>query len=59
MRLMSRYVEMTGFTDRVDLACKRHVRIEDETQVLSRRGDWNSGIAERNRSDIGKLFPLL
>ena len=23
------YVEMTGFTDQVDLTCKRHVRIED------------------------------
>ena len=36
-----------------------NVGIEDETQVPSRCADWNSGIAERNRSDIGKLLPLL
>ena len=53
------YVEMTGFTDQVDLTCKRHFGIEDETQVPSQCADWNHGIAERNRSDIGKLFPLL
>ena len=56
---MSRNVEMTGFTDQVDLTCKRHVGIEDETQVPSRCAEWNNGIAENNRSDIGKLLPLL
>ena len=44
------YVEMTGFTDQVDLTCKRHVGIKDETQVPGRCADWNSGIAERNQS---------
>ena len=52
------HLEMTRFTDQVDLTCKRHVRIEDETQVPSRCADWNCGIADRDRGDIGKLFPL-
>ena len=34
------YVEMTGFTDQVDLTCKRHVGIEDETQVNSEPMCW-------------------
>ena len=53
------YVEMTGFSDQVDVTCKRHIGIEDGTQVPSRCADWNSGMVERNRSDIRKLFPLL
>ena len=41
-------MEMTGFTDQVDLTCKRQVVIEDETQIPSQCVDWNHGIAERN-----------
>ena len=41
---------MTGFTEQVDLTCKRHVGIDDETQVPSRCADWNSGIYCREKS---------
>ena len=38
-------MKMTRFRQGVDLICERHVRIEDEAKITSRRADWDDIIA--------------
>ena len=40
-------VEMTKYGQKVDVIRERHVRVKDETKIVSRENDWDDIVAER------------
>lgn len=52
-------VEMTRFTDRINLSRERHVRVKYEAKVSCRGADRDGGVTKSESREIGEFETLL